>query len=280
MNLENLSEGQVVKNYKEMCALLSEEIKTGNAKKYQLKDWERYFSYHKVGHKFVIDEIYNEPVVKIRQNNAKYTDLTIHMSELCKFITNDFGHDITLLCAYSTVELEWLCTKCNNTHIKSINQVNKINHTLCSECVLSKGASKVNKLLRESLTTFEREIKFDDLRSVKGVHLRFDFGIYHEDSLIGLIEYDGGYHDCKENVQRHDKMKNEYCKLNNIPLLRIHHTEDEVLTLKLYKFLKEINCHTYSNIDIDDCIVECKRKIEHHQNEINKLKQYMEGLTD
>jgi len=43
-----------------------------------------------------------------------------------------------------------------------------------------------------------------------------------------LIEYDGEFHfkkfyedDGFETLQIHDKMKDEYCKNNNIPLLRI-----------------------------------------------------------
>ncbi|GAB6150228.1 hypothetical protein [Clostridium novyi] len=65
MDSKNLKEGQVVKNYKEMCLVLQEEIKTGKSKQLQLKDWERYFSYHKEGHKFIIDKIEDKPINKI-----------------------------------------------------------------------------------------------------------------------------------------------------------------------------------------------------------------------
>lgn len=68
MNIENLfklEEGMVIKNYKEMCALLSEKTEAGNSKKAQLREWERFFKYHKEGHKIVIDKIYDEPREKI-----------------------------------------------------------------------------------------------------------------------------------------------------------------------------------------------------------------------
>lgn len=58
MNIENLNEGQVIKNYKELCLLLNQEIKTSNSKKAQIKEWERYFKFHKEGQKIIIDEIY------------------------------------------------------------------------------------------------------------------------------------------------------------------------------------------------------------------------------
>lgn len=60
MNIENLKEGMVVKNYKELCKLLGLEPKKANSKKAQLKEIERYFGYHKEGQKIIIDEIYKE----------------------------------------------------------------------------------------------------------------------------------------------------------------------------------------------------------------------------
>ena len=43
-----------------MCALLGEKPKGGNARKYQMIDWERHFSYEKKGHKFIITEVFEE----------------------------------------------------------------------------------------------------------------------------------------------------------------------------------------------------------------------------
>lgn len=62
---ENLSVGQSVKNYKELCLLLDEEVKAGKSKRLQLKDWGRYFRFSKDGNKFIIDEIYPEPKEKV-----------------------------------------------------------------------------------------------------------------------------------------------------------------------------------------------------------------------
>ena len=54
MNTHTLKSGDVVNNYKELCRLLCEEVKYGNYKKAQLKEFERYFQYEKHGHKFKI----------------------------------------------------------------------------------------------------------------------------------------------------------------------------------------------------------------------------------
>ena len=73
---ENLTEGLIIKNYKEMCNLLGETIGTGNQKKAQLTEWERYFDYEKDGQRFIITEIYNEPLPimagRSKGNNAIY----------------------------------------------------------------------------------------------------------------------------------------------------------------------------------------------------------------
>jgi len=76
LNCSKLYLGQEVKNYKEMCKLLRENEYEGNSKKSQLKEWCRYFGYEKAGQKFLIKDIYNEPLPKtdrrINGNNSVY----------------------------------------------------------------------------------------------------------------------------------------------------------------------------------------------------------------
>lgn len=94
-----LKQGQVIKSYRAMCNLLDEPIKNGgDSKQAQLKEWARYFKWHNEKYKFIIDEIYDEPLPKIDGrvnnggNNTKYEDL------FDKIIINrllDYGGDIT-----------------------------------------------------------------------------------------------------------------------------------------------------------------------------------------
>lgn len=63
--LNDLTVGQTFKNYKELVAYFEEEPKQGgNARKAQLAEFERYFSYEKQGHKFVITAIKDTPTEK------------------------------------------------------------------------------------------------------------------------------------------------------------------------------------------------------------------------
>ena len=64
IDTSRLELGMVVKNYREMCKILSEQVCEGNSKKAQLKEWARYFLWEKKGQKFIILDIYDEPLPK------------------------------------------------------------------------------------------------------------------------------------------------------------------------------------------------------------------------
>ena len=75
MKLENL-ELKTYKNYKELCGILEEPIKGGKSKQLQMKDFERYFKYHKEGHKIIIDDIYSKEKEKIDMRKSEYISET------------------------------------------------------------------------------------------------------------------------------------------------------------------------------------------------------------
>lgn len=64
MNYDKLEIGMKFDNYKKICEFLNEEIRTGNSKMKQTKEWARYFNYTKQGNKFIITEIYEKPLDK------------------------------------------------------------------------------------------------------------------------------------------------------------------------------------------------------------------------
>jgi hypothetical protein len=82
MNFSKLFKGQIIKNYKELCKLLDENVKGGASKRAQLKELECYSRFHKEGNKFIIDEIYDTPKKKVDGRgdsnkdgkNSKYID--------------------------------------------------------------------------------------------------------------------------------------------------------------------------------------------------------------
>ena len=99
VDTSNLVIGMVIKNYKELCKILVEDVLEGNSKKAQLKEWERYFLWEKKGQKFIILDIYDEPLPKKddRQNRNIYVQYieVILMKLLSKQKNNKYVFYIT-----------------------------------------------------------------------------------------------------------------------------------------------------------------------------------------
>lgn len=95
MKIENLSKGLVAKNYKELCTLLGIEPCAGNSKKSQLKELERFISYHKEGNKFIVDEIYSEIKEKVDMRTIVKEDDKRHEGN-----GSIYGDDIKRLLLY------------------------------------------------------------------------------------------------------------------------------------------------------------------------------------
>lgn len=66
MNINNISEGQIFKNYKVLCAELEMEVKpSAKGREYQMRELARFCKFNKTGHKITIEEIYPIPLPKI-----------------------------------------------------------------------------------------------------------------------------------------------------------------------------------------------------------------------
>ena len=117
-----------------------------------------------------------------------------------------------------------------------------INGCGCPLCQISKGEEKVKLFLDTNEIIYKKEHRFKGCRYKQP--LKFDF--YLPDYNM-CIEYDGEQHfkkwhkgDTDENLnvrKKRDEIKNDYCKNNNINLLRIKYTQfkkiDTILSEKL-----------------------------------------------
>ena len=111
-------------------------------------------------------------------------------------------------------------------------------HTNSCGCLKSKGEEKINKLLTAAKINYKTQITFEDCKYKN--QLRFDFGVYdNQGNLLYIIEYDGEQHfkpawgnkNFQEGKTR-DEIKNQYCAINNIPLIRIPYTSYNNFTLE------------------------------------------------
>lgn len=124
---------------------------------------------------------------------------------------------------------------------------NMLNGRGCPQCNESSGERKVRQFLEKNNIEYEYQKPFKNCKDVNV--LPFDF--YLSDYNI-CIEYDGIQHfepvdfagkgkewaeKQFEYTQKHDNIKNEYCKNNNIKLLRIPYWENVEETLNNFLFI-------------------------------------------
>lgn len=64
-------------------------------------------------------------------------------------------------------------------------------------CIRSKGEFITRQTLQENKITFAQEYSFPDLKDI--YELRFDFALFKDNKLIGLIEVQGEQHTNKSN---------------------------------------------------------------------------------
>lgn len=146
----------------------------------------------------------------------------------------------------------------NKTHIKMRH--NKCGHVYvvkpyqfldnkrCPRCNSSKGELSIARFLDKYNINYKHDKSYGNC-SYKGA-LRFDFLIFDSDNNLKLIcEFDGIQHfepaksfggeEKFKEIQIRDGIKNNFCKENNIPLIRIPYWDidniDKILSEKLYK---------------------------------------------
>ena len=137
----------------------------------------------------------------------------------------------------------WLCKcQCGNLIEVSTTDLRDGSVKSCGKCPgrQSLGESTIKEILIASRIPYVQEYIFNDLSYENGYRPRFDFYI---PSRNYIIEYDGKQHFTYQNspktwntleqvleTQKKDKIKNQYCFKNNIPIIRIPYTKplDEI----------------------------------------------------
>jgi len=124
--------------------------------------------------------------------------------------------------------------KCGKSYQVTPKDFTKKNGNRCPYCKRSLGEECINAILQKSSIDYQWGYK--DKRCKNERILEFDFIVYLENGSFCLIEFDGRLHDktwndtdkSKEHLQKqkeNDKIKDDFCKINKIPLLRIHYSK-------------------------------------------------------
>lgn len=129
----------------------------------------------------------------------------------------------------------YLCQcKCGNT-CEAVGSDLRSGQQISCGCIKSKGEEKIIQILIQNNISFIKEKTFNTCKDEK--ELPFDFYINNK----YIIEYDGKQHyDPKhawnsfryEQTKKHDEIKTQWCKENNIPLIRIPYTHLNDLCLE------------------------------------------------
>lgn len=135
----------------------------------------------------------------------------------------------------------WLCKcDCGNMHEVASNHLKRGGVTSCGCLKTSLGEKYIKEILEKNNIEFKEQVSFSDLIGNERP-LRFDFGIYNNNKLIRLIEFDGIQHFEQQTYFTHDliatrnsdEKKNNYVKEHGIPLVRIPYWEKNKLTLEM-----------------------------------------------
>lgn len=125
----------------------------------------------------------------------------------------------------------WKCKcDCGNTCFVDTISLTSGNTTSCG-CIKSIGEEKIASILNKYHIQFEQQKTFPTCRFENGYNAYFDFYINNQ----YLLEYDGIQHFATKSggwnneqnllaTQRRDKIKEQWCKNNNIHLIRIPYT--------------------------------------------------------
>lgn len=124
------------------------------------------------------------------------------------------------------------CLLCGNIIEVRTNYLKSGDITSCGKHNKSRGEIYVRDFLKLNNYIFREEYIFSDL--IDRNPLRFDFVILDkENRIIGCIEIQGSQHYDDKNgwynldTVKHDRMKEEYCYKNNIPLLILDYSKGQ-----------------------------------------------------
>lgn len=139
----------------------------------------------------------------------------------------------------------WKC-KCscgNITYVRG-SQLKNGSIQSCGH-IFSRGNQKILQILQENNIKYKKEYTIKYNNKI----YRYDFAILNnQNTIILLIEYDGYQHyycdnrgwNTQENFKRQqetDKIKDEYAKINNIPLKRISYIDYDKIS---YEYIKNV----------------------------------------
>lgn len=152
----------------------------------------------------------------------------------------------------SNKKVWWKCKEC--THEWKTKISDRANNHGCPACNQSKGEKELERVLLQYNIFHDSQYCFENLVGLGGGVLKYDKSVFFDKNktqLKMLIEFDGKQHyewtkwmmtkEEFKQLQRHDKLKNQYCISHNIPLIRIPYWEIDNIEIILTDILVHNN---------------------------------------
>ena len=165
-------------------------------------------------------------------------------------VGNKYGKLLVIDYAYTKENKSYWNCLCDCGNIVQVQgpHLRSGNTKSCGTCSrTSIGEDKIKEILVDLDVSFSQQMRFSTCKDVQ--QLPFDFAIYKDCKVVALIEFQGIQHykstggwstpEHLSLVQKHDDIKKEWAKSNNIPLYIIPYTEFE----NLEQIIKDIIKH-------------------------------------
>ena len=142
-------------------------------------------------------------------------------------------------------EVVWLCKcRCGKEKEVATRHLGKDIFSWGCHSNISKGEQKIKNFLNKNDVKYKKKKTFDNCRNHKTNHLLY-FYFYLPDYNC-CIEYDGiqhfketnFHHDTLQERMNRDNIKNQYCKDNNINLIRISYKQYNNIEKILFDIIK------------------------------------------
>ena len=180
---------------------------------------------------------------RIRAAQCKYKDI----------VGVRYGKLTAIERVYENGKSKWRCIcDCGNEKIVDIRNLNS-GHTTSCGCITSVAENDMCDILKKKRYNFIQQYRFDDCKDKR--RLPFDFAILENDRIKFLIEIQGQQHyhpftfngEPKEVQSKNyddrvkkDRIKSDYCREHNIPLLEIKYTRFDKMEQILDDFVKNL----------------------------------------
>lgn len=144
------------------------------------------------------------------------------------------------------------CPYCGQIFVANPQHIKNFSVISCGCQAQSRGEVLISQILEKLNVHFETEYSFHDC--VYERPLRFDFCVFFNHSPVLLIEYDGLQHfksiqyfggdDGFHTRQICDEIKNQYCDMHDIPLVRIPY---DMKYEEIYNTIRNAICDVYKS---------------------------------